>query len=92
MKDARMGKCQPVALRASARNVSIAADDPRLVSSSVERGRLNEVSFLQLIMGRRKPVAFDHLLFLAGDPYARPVRLAVLAAWVMVSSLAKDRA
>jgi hypothetical protein len=40
-----MDDCQPVALQASARYVSIAAVDSRLVSSSVERRRLNGASF-----------------------------------------------
>jgi hypothetical protein len=52
---------QPVALRASARHVSIAAVDSRLVSSSVERRRLNGASFLHLIIDWRK-LAFDHFI------------------------------
>ena len=57
-----MDDCQPVALRASARYVSIAAVDSRLVSSSVERRRLNGASLLHQIIGRRKLLAFDHFI------------------------------
>jgi len=49
-----MDDCQPVALRASARNVSIAAIDSRLVSSSVERRRLNGAELLYQITDRCK--------------------------------------
>src|SRR6266403_1354431 len=57
-----MDDCQPVALRASARYVSIAAVDSRLVSSSVERRRLNGASLLHQITDRRKLLAFDHFI------------------------------
>jgi len=57
-----MDDCQPVALRASARYVSIAAVDSRLVSSSVERRRLNRVNLLPQIIDGRKLLALDHSL------------------------------
>jgi predicted N-acetyltransferase YhbS len=53
-----MDDYQPDTLRASARNVSIAADISRLVSSSVERCRLNGGNLLHQIIDRRKFIAF----------------------------------
>jgi len=57
-----MDDYQPVALRASARYVSIAAVDSRLVSSSVERRRLNGARLLPQIIDPRKLLAFDHII------------------------------
>jgi hypothetical protein len=54
-----MDGCQPIALRASARYVSIAAVDSRLVSSSVERLGLNGAGLLHQNIYRRKLLAFD---------------------------------
>jgi hypothetical protein len=52
-----MDDCQPVALRASALNVSIAVEVSQLVSSSVERRRLNRANLLHQIIDRRKLLA-----------------------------------
>jgi hypothetical protein len=56
-----MDDCQPVALRASARFVSIAAVDSRLVSSSVERRGLIGKPLHQTT-DQRKLLAFDHFI------------------------------
>jgi len=72
-----MDDCQPVALRASARCVSIAAVDSRLVSSSVERRRLNGAGPLHQIIDGRKLLAFDHFI----HPGACEGAMAARAAW-----------
>jgi hypothetical protein len=57
-----MDDCQPVALRASARYVSIAAVGSRRVSSSVKRCPLNGARLLHQITDQRKLPAFDHFI------------------------------
>jgi hypothetical protein len=57
-----MDYCQPSALRAPARNVSIAVEVSRLVSSSVERRWLKGTNLLHRIIDRRKLLACDHFI------------------------------
>jgi hypothetical protein len=57
-----MDEVQPVALRASARHVSIAAVDSRLVSSRVGTSSVDWGGFLHPITDRRKLLAFDRFV------------------------------